>query len=150
MSSTVDPLYIVRKARSDNVDYHCSVSGVQAPGLLQFFLGGSTIHNRAAWFTTFCLRRFATSSCHSPTRSSLIIIDPLSPFTSHLCIVFMASNAISRHAPNIRFRVLIIGRANAGKTSILQRVCVTTESPKVYRITGDSREEVGNNSCWLS
>ncbi|PPQ94589.1 hypothetical protein CVT25_011902 [Psilocybe cyanescens] len=33
----------------------------------------------------------------------------------------------------IRFRVLIIGRANAGKTSILQRVCGTTQSPVVYR-----------------
>lgn len=30
-----------------------------------------------------------------------------------------------------RFRVLIIGRANAGKTTILQRVCGTTEVPKV-------------------
>jgi hypothetical protein len=35
--------------------------------------------------------------------------------------------------PKIRFRVLIIGRANAGKTTILQRVCDTTESPKIYR-----------------
>ncbi|KAH8981387.1 hypothetical protein EDB86DRAFT_2858441 [Lactarius hatsudake] len=33
----------------------------------------------------------------------------------------------------IRFRVLIIGRANAGKTTILKRVCETTESPVVYR-----------------
>ncbi|KAH8983047.1 hypothetical protein EDB86DRAFT_2811887, partial [Lactarius hatsudake] len=32
-----------------------------------------------------------------------------------------------------RFRVLIIGRANAGKTSILQRICETTESPIIYR-----------------
>jgi hypothetical protein len=32
-----------------------------------------------------------------------------------------------------KFRVLIIGRANAGKTSILQRVCDTTESPEIYR-----------------
>ncbi|KAH9051714.1 hypothetical protein EDB87DRAFT_1571155, partial [Lactarius vividus] len=31
------------------------------------------------------------------------------------------------------FRVLIIGRANAGKTSILQRICETTESPVIYR-----------------
>jgi predicted GTPase len=39
-----------------------------------------------------------------------------------------------RHAiPEIQFRVLIIGRANAGKTSILQRVCDTTESPIIYR-----------------
>jgi len=39
----------------------------------------------------------------------------------------------SRPVPNVQFRVLIIGRANAGKTSILQRVCDTTESPEVYR-----------------
>ena len=39
----------------------------------------------------------------------------------------------SGQIPKIPFRVLIIGRANAGKTSILQRVCETTESPVVYR-----------------
>jgi GTPase SAR1 family protein len=35
-----------------------------------------------------------------------------------------------------RFRVLIIGRANAGKTTILQRVCDTTEQPKIFNQTG--------------
>jgi hypothetical protein len=35
--------------------------------------------------------------------------------------------------PDIKFRVLVLGRANAGKTTILQRVCETTESPKIYR-----------------
>ena len=38
-----------------------------------------------------------------------------------------------RKTPKICFRVLIIGRANAGKTSILQRICDTTESPAVYQ-----------------
>ena len=38
-----------------------------------------------------------------------------------------------RRIPDIQFRVLIIGRANAGKTSILQRICETTNSPIVYR-----------------
>ncbi|KAH8994691.1 GTP-binding protein [Lactarius hatsudake] len=38
-----------------------------------------------------------------------------------------------RRIPNVKFRVLIIGRANAGKTSILQRVCDTTDSPIIYR-----------------
>jgi GTPase SAR1 family protein len=32
----------------------------------------------------------------------------------------------------LRFHVLIIGRANAGKTTILQRVCNTTEQPKIF------------------
>ena len=43
----------------------------------------------------------------------------------------------SRQTPKIAFRVLIIGRANAGKTSILQRICDTTESPAVYQRTYD-------------
>ncbi|KIJ90479.1 hypothetical protein K443DRAFT_544223, partial [Laccaria amethystina LaAM-08-1] len=46
-----------------------------------------------------------------------------------------------RRAENLRrrarrFRVLIIGRANAGKTSILQRVCNTTEQPKIFNQRG--------------
>ncbi|KAI6141506.1 hypothetical protein BKA82DRAFT_4440820 [Pisolithus tinctorius] len=31
-----------------------------------------------------------------------------------------------------RFRVLVIGRANAGKTTILQRVCNTTDQPEIF------------------
>jgi len=47
--------------------------------------------------------------------------------------------------PDVTFRVLIIGRANAGKTSILQGVCDTTDSPEVYRVgqrVGRRRERV--------
>jgi hypothetical protein len=44
-----------------------------------------------------------------------------------------SSKQTPRIIGDIRFRVLVIGRANAGKTTILQRVCDTTESPKVYR-----------------
>jgi len=36
-----------------------------------------------------------------------------------------------------RFRILIIGRANAGKTTILRAICNTTESPEVYDGKGD-------------
>ncbi|KAI6027922.1 hypothetical protein BKA83DRAFT_4236220 [Pisolithus microcarpus] len=36
-----------------------------------------------------------------------------------------------------RFRVLIIGRANAGKTTILQRVCNTVENPEVFDGNGE-------------
>ena len=46
-----------------------------------------------------------------------------------------------RRAKNVRrstkrFRVLIIGRANAGKTTILQRVCNTTGQPKIFNREG--------------
>ena len=46
-----------------------------------------------------------------------------------------------RRAQNVRrltrrFRILIIGRANAGKTTILQRVCNTTEQPKIFNQEG--------------
>ncbi|KAG1885410.1 hypothetical protein F4604DRAFT_1726037 [Suillus subluteus] len=36
-----------------------------------------------------------------------------------------------------RFRILIIGRANAGKTTILQTVCKTQENPEIYNSAGD-------------
>src|SRR5277367_3337032 len=46
---------------------------------------------------------------------------------------------LRREAQNIRsecnasgFRILIIGRANAGKTTILQKLCNTSKSPVVY------------------
>jgi GTPase SAR1 family protein len=35
-----------------------------------------------------------------------------------------------------RFRILIIGRANAGKTTILRSICNTTENPEVYNAKG--------------
>ncbi|KAI6141976.1 hypothetical protein BKA82DRAFT_126024, partial [Pisolithus tinctorius] len=35
-----------------------------------------------------------------------------------------------------RFRVLVVGRANAGKTTILQRVCNTTDQPEVFNGEG--------------
>ncbi|KAG2069048.1 hypothetical protein BDR04DRAFT_1102266 [Suillus decipiens] len=36
-----------------------------------------------------------------------------------------------------RFRVLIMGRANAGKTTILQKVCNTTDHPEIYDTKGN-------------
>ena len=36
----------------------------------------------------------------------------------------------------VRFRVLIMGRANAGKTTILQKVCNTAEQPEIFDSEG--------------
>ncbi|KAJ7202389.1 hypothetical protein GGX14DRAFT_523982 [Mycena pura] len=35
------------------------------------------------------------------------------------------------------FRVLVIGRANAGKTTILKKVCNTVEDPEIFRPSGE-------------
>jgi hypothetical protein len=52
--------------------------------------------------------------------------------------------------PIVKFRVLIIGRANAGKTSILQRVCDTTESPEIYSVDSSGvRHRVRSRSLCL-
>lgn len=50
--------------------------------------------------------------------------------------------SIARDLPNVRFRVLIAGRANAGKTTILQRVCETTDSPEIWRTTVVEGKEI--------
>ncbi|KAI5993289.1 hypothetical protein EDD15DRAFT_2267517 [Pisolithus albus] len=39
-----------------------------------------------------------------------------------------------------RFRVLVMGRANAGKTTILQRVCNTTDNPEIFDGEGNKME----------
>ena len=31
-----------------------------------------------------------------------------------------------------RFRILVIGRANAGKTTILKKICDSTQNPEIY------------------
>ncbi|KAG5649287.1 hypothetical protein H0H81_004834, partial [Sphagnurus paluster] len=36
-----------------------------------------------------------------------------------------------------RFRILVIGRANAGKTTILQKVCNTTDQPEIFDKEGN-------------
>ena len=36
-----------------------------------------------------------------------------------------------------RFRILVVGRANAGKTTLLQRVCNTTEKPEIFDPEGN-------------
>ncbi|KAG6916927.1 hypothetical protein DXG01_004688 [Tephrocybe rancida] len=41
-----------------------------------------------------------------------------------------------RLEPIERYRILVIGRANAGKTTLLKRVCNSTEDPCIYDENG--------------
>ena len=46
--------------------------------------------------------------------------------------------AVKKHFDRIgRFRILVVGRSNAGKTTLLQRVCKTTELPEIYNSNGE-------------
>jgi septin family protein len=36
-----------------------------------------------------------------------------------------------------RFRILIVGRANSGKTTILQKICKTDEKPEIFNSKGE-------------
>jgi len=53
-------------------------------------------------------------------------------------MIHMDPGTIRKHFDRIgRFRVLVIGRSNAGKTTLLQRVCNTTELPEVFNAKGE-------------
>ncbi|KAG6333105.1 hypothetical protein ID866_5980, partial [Astraeus odoratus] len=54
------------------------------------------------------------------------------------------ANVRAQFARFRRFRVLVIGRANAGKITLLQRVCNTTDSPEVFDERGN---KVPHLSC---
>ena len=45
-----------------------------------------------------------------------------------------------------RFRILIMGRANAGKTTILKKICNSTDDPEIYNEKG---EKVGSRIVLL-
>ncbi|KAG6331695.1 hypothetical protein ID866_7394, partial [Astraeus odoratus] len=47
-----------------------------------------------------------------------------------------------------RFRILIVGRANAGKTTVLQRVCNTTEQPRIFDASGSEVCHTSVSSIW--
>ncbi|KAL4074898.1 hypothetical protein V8B97DRAFT_2022508 [Scleroderma yunnanense] len=49
---------------------------------------------------------------------------------------------VRKHFDRIgRIRILVIGRSNAGKTTLLQRICNTIELPKVFNSKGEKRGE---------
>ena len=46
--------------------------------------------------------------------------------------------AVKKHFDRIdHFRILVVGRSSAGKTTLLQRVCNTMEAPEIYNSRGE-------------
>jgi len=46
--------------------------------------------------------------------------------------IFNFNDAFDARKKYTCFRILVIGRANAGKTTLLKRVCNTAEEPCIY------------------
>ena len=57
---------------------------------------------------------------------------PTPTLSGSVLITMRDCNPSDLRAKYTRFRILVIGRANAGKTTLLQRVCNTTEDPCIY------------------
>ncbi|PPQ71049.1 hypothetical protein CVT25_007320, partial [Psilocybe cyanescens] len=57
---------------------------------------------------------------------------PVTGHGSSSAVAISAVEAAKIRAQYKHFRILVIGRANAGKTTLLKRVCNTTEEPSIY------------------
>jgi predicted GTPase len=74
----------------------------------------------------------------SVVREMLFFIDqtmyilPRSYSHWHTTTTMSHRNPYDLRAKYTHFRILVIGRANAGKTTLLKRVCNTTEDPCIY------------------
>src|SRR6202522_1909844 len=71
--------------------------------------------------------------CAPPARLRLTSIQGLVPFFSHN----------THRAKFAQFRILVTGRANAGKTTILQRLCNTTADPMIFSPDGNLMKYAG-------
>jgi len=85
---------------------------------------------RREWLNWFWFRQHVISG-----------IEP-SPVTVNMKS-FNFMDALNTRKKYTHFRILVIGRANAGKTTLLKRVCNTTEEPCIY-------DEKNNNLVRLS
>ena len=64
----------------------------------------------------------------SPNSPSAVVAPPVvAP-----AVTVDLEEAAKLRAKYTHFRILVIGRANAGKTTLLKRVCNTTEEPSIY------------------
>ena len=62
-----------------------------------------------------------------------------------------ALEAVKLRKKYTHFRILVIGRANAGKTTLLKRVCNTDEDPCIYNKNGENQvrgHDCHGRDCW--
>ena len=93
---------------------------------------------------TYTCSRMVVVGSHTRSATCPCSTSTVPLLTSHTLGTMDSQEYLPRVPRDIKFRILVIGRANAGMTSILQRLCDTTGSPEIYRLgrRGKKRERV--------
>ena len=78
------------------------------------------------WSSLFACSHQRRFSDHFISRDLAFLLSPIGT------TIMNDRNPYDLREKYTRFRILVIGRANAGKTTVLQRVCNTTEDPCIY------------------
>ena len=94
-----------------------------------FWLGFVSIGLLKTW-KILALRKYTSVRIVTPIRFGRLQIVPTYPLST--ATMMSDSDPYELRAKYTHFRILVIGRANAGKTTLLQRVCNTTEDPCIY------------------
>ncbi|KAI6152383.1 hypothetical protein BKA82DRAFT_993411 [Pisolithus tinctorius] len=75
----------------------------------------------------------ATASTGDAASSGPTTAEATAPASSSSPAYHLNPERAKKYMKNItQFRILVIGRANAGKTTILQRVCNTVDDPEIF------------------
>ncbi|KIM68385.1 hypothetical protein SCLCIDRAFT_1209209 [Scleroderma citrinum Foug A] len=99
-----------------------SFSSTMTPALLPLSLGGSPITARIGSVRKFLLNLLSRKTSISP-RTKERILDP--------------AEVKKQFDRTVHFRILIISRSNAGKTTLIQRVCNTMGLPEIFNAKGE-------------
>ena len=98
---------------------------------------GNVCHPHTQRYISSVTCNFRRLTVRTPGRSSFSLFSA------------MATQQTLPEVQNVQFRILVIGKANAGKTSILQRVCDTTDSPVIYSVdSSGARKQVRFRYYW--
>jgi GTPase SAR1 family protein len=76
-------------------------------------------------------------------------VPPADPAPTVSTITTDLEEAARLRAKYTHFRILVIGRANAGKTMLLKRVCNTEEDPVYTKINPTSKVPTRDLSAFL-
>ena len=118
----------LRLTRYTTFSFHSKlISTRMAPGRLSKFLSALPFRSSE--------RR--ASGSNEASECLLVTMAVCTPFNDMVTDILDPAE-VKKHFDRIgHFRILVLGRSNAGKTTLLQRVCNTTELPEIFNAKGE-------------